>query len=159
MIKEVSQLNRDELMHTAVYHGSEFSDELYHWKYIDKYKNKFGKWIYVYKKKIKDALGYDERDRMNEARKKVQEYGKQLGLTDISNWSTSSKELSDIRNKAVVDYKRKQIDDKEVEKTLKMVKDAEKAFSDYGNAIWDYNYTALGYVERGKDWLNNLFKK
>lgn len=158
-IKEVSQLNRDELMHTAVYHGNEFSDELYHWKYIDKYKNKLGKWVYVYKKKIKDALGYDERDRMNEARKKVQEYGKQLGLTDIDNWSTSSKELSDIRNKAVVDYKRKQIDDKEVEKTLKMVKDAEKAFSDYGNTIWDYNYTALGYIEREKDWLNNLFKK
>lgn len=158
-IKEVSRLNRDELMHTAIYHGDEFSDELYHWKYIDKYKNKLGKWVYVYKKKIKDALGYDERDRMNEARKKVQEYGKQLGLTDIDNWSTSSKELSDIRNKAVVDYKRKQIDDKEVEKTLKMVKDAEKAFSNYGNTIWDYNYTALGYIERGKDWLNNLFKK
>ena len=49
-------MNRDELMHTAVYHGNEFSDELYHWKYIDKYKNKLGKWIYVYKKKAEEKI-------------------------------------------------------------------------------------------------------
>ena len=49
-------MNRDELMHTAIYHGDEFSDELYHWKYIDKYKNKLGKWIYVYKKKAEEKI-------------------------------------------------------------------------------------------------------
>lgn len=150
-------MDKNYLKHSAVYYGKEFSDELYHWKYIDKYKNKFGKWVYVYKKKIKDALGYDERDRMNDARKKVQDYGKQFGLTDIDNWTTSSKELTDIRNQAVVDYARKQIDDADVEKVLKLTEKAEKAFSEYGRATMDYNETFLGRIEKGKKWLDNLF--
>lgn len=37
-------------------------DELYHWKYIKRYK-KNGKWRYVYdKKKLKEDLGYGARD-------------------------------------------------------------------------------------------------
>ena len=44
-------MNRDELMHTAVYHGDEFSDELYHWKYIKRYEGRDGKYRYVYANK------------------------------------------------------------------------------------------------------------
>lgn len=43
--------------------------ELMHWKYIKKTKRPNGKWRYYYD--VKDALGYDERERMNAATKEM----------------------------------------------------------------------------------------
>lgn len=43
----------DELFHSDEFLGEEFDDELTHWKYIDRYKSKAGKWIYVYENKAK----------------------------------------------------------------------------------------------------------
>ena len=46
------QYTKDTLYHSDAYLGEEFTDELYHWKYIDKIKTTKG-WRYIYK--LKDA--------------------------------------------------------------------------------------------------------
>lgn len=43
-------MRRDELFHSSVYYGKDVSDGIRHYKYIDKYKSKSGKWVYIYKK-------------------------------------------------------------------------------------------------------------
>ena len=94
MIKEVSKLNRDELMHTAIYHGNEFSDELYHWKYIDKYKNKLGKWIYVYNRNKKPTV-----DKPNESKRSNAEIGFDMETTNKEFDQTKEK-----KEKAAAEY-------------------------------------------------------
>lgn len=56
----IREVKDDELHHSDEFLGDDFSDELYHWKYIKK-KRVNGKWRYYYD--IKDALGYDEREK------------------------------------------------------------------------------------------------
>lgn len=51
----------ETLFHSDTFLGDEFSDEMYHWKYIKK-KKVNGKWRYYYD--IDDALGYDEQTEM-----------------------------------------------------------------------------------------------
>lgn len=46
----IKKKNDDKLIHSDEYLNEEFDDELYHYKYIDKYKSKSGKWVYVYNK-------------------------------------------------------------------------------------------------------------
>lgn len=41
---------KNELFHSSIYYGKDVSDGLSHYKYIDKYKSKSGKWVYVYNK-------------------------------------------------------------------------------------------------------------
>lgn len=50
------------------YTGVDRSPQLRHWKYIKKKRGKNGKWIYYYdKEKLKDDLGFDERDARDKA--------------------------------------------------------------------------------------------
>ena len=41
-------MDKNELYHSERYLGQEFSDELYHWKYLSR-KRKNGRWVYTYK--------------------------------------------------------------------------------------------------------------
>lgn len=51
------------------YLGVDRSSQLKHWKYIKKKRGKNGKWIYYYdKEKLKDDLGFDEREARDKAR-------------------------------------------------------------------------------------------
>lgn len=56
---------KKELYHSEKYLGQEFSDELYHWKYLSR-KRKNGRWVYTYKNqdyaKAKSKLDKAERD-------------------------------------------------------------------------------------------------
>lgn len=61
------------LVHSDQFLGTEFSDELYHWKYIKREK-KNGKWVYTYDKEsltsdIKKVTGYAAKEDMYEAEK------------------------------------------------------------------------------------------
>lgn len=58
IVKRTDDRPDDELFYSDSFLGEEFSDELYHFKYVKK-KKVNGKWRYYYD--IKDALGYDER--------------------------------------------------------------------------------------------------
>lgn len=42
----------NKLFHSSVYCGKDMSNGILHYKYIDKYKSKTGKWVYVYSKKV-----------------------------------------------------------------------------------------------------------
>ena len=59
-----------ELYHSEIYLGQEFSDELYHWKYLSR-KRKNGRWVYTYKNqdyaKAKNNLDKAERDYIYDA--------------------------------------------------------------------------------------------
>lgn len=46
---------KKELYHSERYLGQEFSDELYHWKYLSR-KRKNGRWVYTYAKKAKNFI-------------------------------------------------------------------------------------------------------
>lgn len=48
----------NELKHSLAYLGEEYDDGLKHWRYKSKYKNRKGKWVYVYdtKSKVKNAV-------------------------------------------------------------------------------------------------------
>lgn len=45
------KIEKDELYHSDLYLGSEYDEGLKHWKYIDRYRNTKGKWVYVYANK------------------------------------------------------------------------------------------------------------
>lgn len=60
MLYRIKQ-NNDELFHSDDYLGMDLTRDLKHWKYIDKYKSKTGKWVYVYKKTgLKDVKGEND---------------------------------------------------------------------------------------------------
>lgn len=48
---EVRVKRTDDLFHSDTFLGEEFSDELYHWKYIKRIKRPNGTWRYIYDKK------------------------------------------------------------------------------------------------------------
>ena len=47
MIKRTQEIDDETLFHSDTFLGDEFSDEMYHWKYIKREK-KNGKWVYYY---------------------------------------------------------------------------------------------------------------
>lgn len=59
---EVRVKRTDKLFHSDTFLGEEFSDELYHWKYIKREKRPNGKWRYYYDKK---QLKQDAKDFWN----------------------------------------------------------------------------------------------
>ena len=94
-----------EIFHSDTFLGDEFSDELYHWKYIKRVKGKNGKWIYYYdrsankltalEKDVREAekaLDYDfdafyknryEED-MNRAKREIRTNPK--GVENVDRW-------------------------------------------------------------------------
>lgn len=74
---KVRRTSYTELYHSDSFLGIEFSDELYHWKYIKK-KKVNGKWRYYYdKEQLKDDLGFDERKRYKDAKRERKYYWEQ----------------------------------------------------------------------------------
>lgn len=86
-----------ELYHSERYLGQEFSDELYHWKYLSR-KRKNGRWVYTYKNqdyaKAKSNLDKAERDY----------------ISDTANYNMSNSTVSAYRQDSIKDGK---ISDKE----------------------------------------------
>ena len=113
-------------------------DELMHWKYLKKVRGKNGKWVYYYDKKglkrdVKDALGYDERQRVGQA-----EYDyKRINNNLIDYARNKSKNVSD-------DYYRKKIQDI-------LLKHRKDAADKYTKAQEDYLKTPLGKLDRLDD--------
>ena len=67
------------------------SDELYHWKYVKRVRVN-GKWRYYYD--LKDALGYDERQAMNDANNQYR-VAKGRENTALDNYHGYTKYLGD----------------------------------------------------------------
>lgn len=103
VIKRTQEIDDESLFHSDTFLGDEFSDEMYHWKYIKK-KKVNGKWRYYYD--IKDALGYDERQQAGQA---VYDYNRAIenaeGYRKIQNDPGRTKHYSqakmDQKDKAV----------------------------------------------------------
>ena len=73
-MKYIIKKNDDaELMHSDEYLNEEFDDELYHYKYVDKYKSKSGKWVYIYRKLRNAITGKDYKSRITNAKRHYQD--------------------------------------------------------------------------------------
>lgn len=136
----------NELFHSSTYQGDEVSDDLYHYKYIDKYKSKSGKWIYVYKKikkNVEDALGFKAKERMNNA--------------------YNRSEMYDGRS---YDYEREAANAKDTKTAKKYTelanrsKEAAERYSDISIRNYDiYDRSLAGAIDRGREAVNNLLRK
>lgn len=97
--------NDDELFHSDLFLGSEFSDELYHWKYVKK-KKVNGKWRYYYdaeslKKDVNDTLGITAKERMNKNQQDLNAAKKDMeGLN--STLAKNEKDRSKYKNRVDV---------------------------------------------------------
>ena len=152
-MKEVRQMPKYVIIHGRLREVSD--DELMHWKYIKREK-KNGKWRYYYD--VKDALGYDERDRMNKAHS-------EYTLADQNAWGFQ-KYVSEEQAKATrynpktdrLEYKSEGYRDyiydlhKEKEAKFKAATEAGKKASDAAVA---YYKTPLGKIDK----LKSSFKQ
>ena len=69
-------------------------DELYHWKYIDKFKNAAGEWQYVYKKAenaVKSAIGINQKNAMNKSAANLTTARRAATIANLSKKATINK--------------------------------------------------------------------
>lgn len=122
------------------------NDELMHWKYIKKVRRSNGKWRYYYD--IKDALGYDERERAANA---VRDYEREKRNLDgyralqtnpgQVKWYDSSKES--IMNKRTVEKGRL----------------ASEALKEYQNTPIGELENFKDTVDKGRTLVSNFLKR
>ena len=113
---------KNELYHSDIYLGQDFSDGVKHWKYIKREK-KNGRWVYYYKNDKLDKLYSKKLDALNNAMRESSKY-KEIGTR-----------YSYGKNKDTIHYKieRKDYSDKK----------ADAAWKKYNKAKGKYNKEKL----------------
>jgi hypothetical protein len=147
----------DELRHSEVYKGVEFTEDLTHWKYIKKYKNSKGKTVYVYANKETHSNIQDTRakakstyaDALYENRKQKRyddssyTTGKSYGQDDMhSQWAKTYTKLGDVYtedyNKLLSDNKPSKVIKRDVNKTIREIKDKVKEGTEFIKGYFKY---------------------
>ena len=143
-----------------------YSDELYHWKYVHKEKVN-GKWRYYYeidkhkediKDGVKDALGFDEKARLEVTKKGHDEYAqKKLDAEKKFN------EAHDASKTGPSDYNTLQIDKHRMRDSFNEYKRANDIYQQrkksYDEAARDYAKTPLSKLENAAKKGKELFRK
>lgn len=157
-IKRVNcEIDESELFHSDTFLGDEFSDEMYHWKYIKRVK-KNGKWRYYYNKgQLKKDLGVDAKSELQTAKNELEfRQGVQKHIEnkmenptalDVHNYGGSKLDYMNYMAKQQMDHKYK-------------VAAAER---EVRGALQKYERTPLGKLEKaankGRQFIKNIFKK
>lgn len=95
MYKSISKKLDNELYHSDVYFGKDFSDGIKHFKYIKREKVN-GRWRYYYKNDKLDQLGREKNDAMDMLREENKLRG--YGNNTYSNSNDKSKSYNHISN-------------------------------------------------------------
>ena len=62
--------NKNELYHSTIYLGTDFSDRIRHWKYVKKVR-KNGRWVYYYHDPDREKIHNDYTNKMNKLDKEA----------------------------------------------------------------------------------------
>jgi hypothetical protein len=138
------------------------SAQLRHWKYIKKKRGKNGKWIYYYdKEKLKDDLGFDEREAAEKARN---DYSLSLVKAHIAK-ENARKGYDETTHKNYTEGKTQQervdIVDRASDNYKKASDNAIKSAYKYAAAHKAYMNTPLGklenFINKGAKFLEKIF--
>ena len=134
------------------YIGKDQTPTIKHWRYI-KRERKNGRWVYYYdREKLKDDLGFDERQRLNDSKKEL----------------SARKDAYDAQNKYVQKNWDNIMNDRELLNTVsqnnkRITANYDNAKAEVEKCIKKYNATPLGKLEnavnKGKKVLKRLFGK
>lgn len=150
-------MRQDELYHSNVYLGKDYSDGIKHWKYIKK-ERRNGKWVYYYKDdnltkakerydRDKDAIEYENGKRM-------------YGQKDMTHTTHRGKVIDDpTYNKLRKDIVESSIKYKYAKNKSDQRKKKYKAPIKALNKMSDVNYNIRKKINRGKKAIAKLFKK
>ena len=169
-------MNQNQLYHSDTYLGSYYSDGIKHWKYIDKYKNRKGKWVYVYDKVKKGIQTNKKVEREEEG------WGGPYGVSEATlnnkytksnNGKTGGTYAFDANTNSAL----KRTNGAEVGKVTYNVKNGNQLFDSYdetvkttikdgtayvernANITYGYIHRATNYIESGKKYIEKFFKK
>lgn len=154
----------NELYHSDTYLGEDFSDGVYHWKYLDKIKLPKGKWRYIYerakgipkaasksidnaRKSIDKALGSNEKKRYKDASAKYKSAKKaKESAKDYNNKISSNTSIPSSVKKIVSDnYKKK-------------VKEFDNSKTELSKKKDSYSKTAYGKLDKAKNFVKKALK-
>ena len=142
-------------------HKSDYQSSLAHFKYIKRVK-KNGKWVYYYDKKslkedVKDALGYDEREIMDAARK--------INTKAQLDFNKAEKDLDEHNNGRLQIFNSAGPIDKYSQYYIRKLKTAAAAEKYLKTKQEEFNRTPLGVVtkasesiKKATDFVSKLFK-
>lgn len=150
-------MRQDELYHSNVYLGKDYSDGIKHWKYIKK-ERRNGKWVYYYKDdnltkakerydRDKDAIEYENGKRM-------------YGQKDMTHTTHRGKVIDDpTYNKLRKDIVESSIKYKYAKNKSDQRKKKYETPIRVLNKMSDVNYNIKKKINRGKKAIAKLFKK
>ena len=149
-----------ELFHSETYLGADYSDGLKHFKYIKRYRNARGKWVYVYASKRAHDLIQNHLYEANEYRRRQRNDNISAEVYDWSRHVFSNHKSVNDPDRGI--YKNS------VEGSMKAHSDIyrDRENADYHeNEAWreinqhSLNRLAKEKVDKGTSIINNLFSK
>jgi hypothetical protein len=150
-----------ELFHSETYLGADYSDGLKHFKYIKRYRNARGKWVYVYANKTRHNQIQRDLHWAKEYRHKQDRDAMEADAYDRARWLFNPKteersELGDSFYKEAVEGSQRAHGD-----VYKDRENAEAHESAAWNTINQYSLNRLAKekVDKGTSIINNLFSK
>lgn len=169
-----SEDRNDQLFHSDTFLGEEFSDELYHWKYVKREKLPSGKYRYYYDKdKLKDDIGYDEKARYKQSKLVRDSYKKQEDesydrfkqVMDIIDRDFSGKSSSSLKNNSsyqtATELARQRYSETKQNQRLRKQADerVEKALAEYKKTPMYKIDRVNKKIEQGKNKVRDLLHK